>query len=148
MTKEEARRSRSRSMKRQWKDPKFRAAHARALSKKMKQCWQDPDWRARLLSRINREKTSATMRERRKTGPVDPRMCEICGGKQVRGYSLARDHDHITGKARGLLCGRCNVSLGFVELTLRGLQNRKSFNNSEAWQFSALRYLKKYGTGF
>ena len=37
--------------------------------------------------------------------------CEACGGMLMR----AKDHDHDTGKVRGLLCGNCNVALGLVE---------------------------------
>ncbi len=38
-------------------------------------------------------------------------LCAICGGKQ-EGRVLCIDHDHLTGKVRGLLCGNCNVGLG------------------------------------
>lgn len=34
-------------------------------------------------------------------------MCGVCGAKPV-GKKLDRDHDHATGKPRGLLCRRCN----------------------------------------
>ncbi len=40
------------------------------------------------------------------------RGCAICGRKRVR---LCRDHNHDTGKARDLLCYRCNSCLGWYE---------------------------------
>ena len=40
--------------------------------------------------------------------------CKICGTNVPGGNagSFRVDHDHKTGKVRGLLCHRCNVSLG------------------------------------
>lgn len=50
-------------------------------------------------------------------------VCAICKNPEVvhnkHGTlrSLAVDHDHQTGKVRGLLCHRCNTRLGIVEDT-------------------------------
>lgn len=40
--------------------------------------------------------------------------CAICDQPQGK-RRLSVDHDHKTGKIRGLLCHRCNVALGFLE---------------------------------
>ena len=38
-------------------------------------------------------------------------VCAICQ-RRPKTIKLAVDHDHLTGKVRGLLCGNCNTSLG------------------------------------
>lgn len=40
--------------------------------------------------------------------------CAICGNDNG-GISLCIDHDHKTGKVRGLLCTLCNKGLGHFE---------------------------------
>ena len=47
-------------------------------------------------------------------------VCAICGEKETyknqRGVTrLSVDHDHKTGKIRGLLCRGCNIFLGHLE---------------------------------
>jgi hypothetical protein len=59
-------------------------------------------------------------------------FCGICGKKPSAHRRLDRDHDHKTGKPRGLLCGGnygCNKRLGRVD--------------DKKWLESALLYLRR-----
>ena len=57
--------------------------------------------------------------------------CAICGGLEPSDYKrrLSVDHDHKTGKIRGLLCMKCNSGLGM-------------FDDSETILLNAIKYLK------
>ena len=55
-------------------------------------------------------------------------LCLICETSYVK--ALAVDHDHITGKVRGLLCGQCNLGLG-------------NFKDNETLLSRAVEYLLK-----
>lgn len=55
-------------------------------------------------------------------------VCAICGGVNENGSRLSVDHDHKTGKVRGLLCSKCNSGIGF-------------FRDSISALVSAIRYL-------
>lgn len=58
-------------------------------------------------------------------------LCAICGGPPEKSKNkLDIDHDHITGKVRGLLCGSCNKGLGM-------------FKDDDDLVFLAAQYLRK-----
>jgi hypothetical protein len=43
-------------------------------------------------------------------------LCAICRRVHIgRGDRLHIDHDHVTGKVRGLLCMRCNTMIGLAD---------------------------------
>lgn len=42
-------------------------------------------------------------------------VCAICGNPPPPTKHLFIDHDHKTGKVRGLLCRGCNAGLAFIE---------------------------------
>lgn len=48
-------------------------------------------------------------------------LCAICEKPHWR--NLAVDHDHKTGKVRGLLCYRCNTLLGLASDSIQVLQS-------------------------
>ena len=56
-------------------------------------------------------------------------VCAICKTHTTK-HRLHTDHDHLTGRFRGLLCGRCNQALGLFKDNLDSLK-------------SAIEYLKK-----
>jgi hypothetical protein len=50
-------------------------------------------------------------------------LCKICGNPPKIGRNLDVDHDHTTGKIRGLLCNNCNRGLGHLQDNITILQN-------------------------
>lgn len=66
------------------------------------------------------------------------KLCAICGkeedsidGRTKLKKSLSVDHNHRTGKVRGLLCWRCNAMIGYAKEDIKNLKN-------------GVKYLEKY----
>ena len=49
------------------------------------------------------------------------RQGEACGVCRLKHRRMVVDHDHATGKVRGILCHRCNVCLGGLGDNLEGV---------------------------
>lgn len=55
--------------------------------------------------------------------------CAVCFTKPVT-QALSVDHDHRTGKVRGLLCQSCNVGIGFLKDDARLMRNAADYIES------------------
>ena len=105
--------------------PDYAAANSRAWRAKNKEAYKqklreyrlvrvakDPLWDRRRnihkLYKITLEQYEAMYRDQ--SG-----VCKICGALNIAGRRLAVDHDHKTGRIRGLLCSRCNMAIGLFK---------------------------------
>lgn len=66
-------------------------------------------------------------------------VCSICGKRETaKGLSLSIDHNHRTGKIRGLLCGKCNKGLGGFkdkpQLLLKAVKYLQERNSGKYYQ--------------
>ena len=95
---------------------KKRSGHT-FCSRTCKQGWHNaqPEHKALVLERyyVRRYGMTKTEADALKAGG-----CDICGRTEVSGRwdnNMHIDHDHETGKVRGVLCHGCNVGLGHFD---------------------------------
>lgn len=75
----------------------------------------------RMRCRDLRRKYGITAKAYAKLWQAQGGLCAICNQPEVTTLangivqSLAVDHDHATGKVRGLLCRACNTGLGLFQ---------------------------------
>lgn len=77
-------------------------------------------WRARMLG--------ITEDQYWKMSESQHGLCSICKKPETQIHkgklsNLSIDHDHVTGKIRGLLCSRCNHGLGHFKDDISSLKN-------------------------
>ena len=59
--------------------------------------------------------------------------CKICGNELTAEVSAPRarqacvDHDHTTGKVRGVLCSNCNLALGYLKDSVTSARNAVTY---------------------
>lgn len=104
----------------------WHAAHYRRPDVKLKHAQQGRDWRAAnkhrdaeySLKSLLKTKYGLTVGEYYELLEHQGGVCAICGSassKRSKSGRLFVDHDHKTGRVRGLLCHRCNLAVGWHE---------------------------------
>lgn len=105
--------------RKKWKQDHRERVNAQAR----KRYTTDGRWEKQLKDRFNLSSEQYWSMYTKQNG-----LCAICKRPQVVGTKLDVDHDHATGKIRGLLCRHCNTGLGL-------------FKDSRLLILNALKYL-------
>ncbi len=109
----EANRGKSREYQQRW----YSANPERAVA------WRaaNPDKRTTYDLRSRLARHGLTIDDYEAIKAAQDNRCVICGKRSVK-RRLSIDHDHETGRVRGLLCLRCNRHLGGFEFSLEVLE--------------------------
>lgn len=135
------------------RDPEFaesvraasRASYSKHRDRKLAELREryanDPEYRDRQRSNEQRNAAAAPRRSTERLYGLAPGgydamraaqdfSCAVCGKREIPGAraTLHVDHDHETGRVRGLLCSRCNTGLGFIE-TVGFVENATRYLN-------------------
>lgn len=108
---DEAHREKARAAQREWRavNPDKQALiQARQKANRV----NNPDYNRRAWLR---NQYGITVEEYVVMAEVQQGLCAICRRGCPRNSRLSVDHDHDTGRVRGLLCDTCNKVLGMVE---------------------------------
>jgi hypothetical protein len=95
-------------------DAEWRANERARNNERMKKRWRErPEVREQHRAYILRKDYGITIEEYNALFEKQKGACAICREHQSKlSRPLAVDHDHKTGKVRGLLCDKCNHGLG------------------------------------
>lgn len=97
---------------------------ANGLTRRCKNCWVKKSYSSRTRSVESIEKHYAkkmlndygiTREEYDVMAVAQNYKCKICKNVNRSHARLVIDHDHTTGRIRGLLCGQCNSALGLLK---------------------------------
>lgn len=116
------------------------ASHCKECSKKFQQERNSlPEYveKRKLVYKRNKEKQlnanlirefNITLEQYNKKLTEQNGGCFICGKTpEQNGKRLAVDHNHVTGKNRGLLCSSCNICIGFIEKNSLDIERVKEY---------------------
>lgn len=69
-----------------------------------------------------KRKYGITVEEFTRIANQQDNLCKLCRSPSGGKKRLCVDHDHVTGRFRGLLCIQCNVALGKLGDSVEGLE--------------------------
>lgn len=119
-------------------DPVTRAKHAAGIK-----VWRKtPSGQRSMLDNRLRHDYGITLEEYNRLIDKQNGLCAICGnppkGGSPTNQRLHVDHDHTTGKVRGLLCKNCNTAIGFLGEDLSRIEASIRYLKSDGSQNEAL----------
>lgn len=79
-----------------------------------------------------KRKFNITLEEYNKISEEQGHVCQICKKPEtcIRNKFLCVDHNHTTGKIRGLLCNNCNRAIGLFAENTEFLKNAINYLNN------------------
>jgi hypothetical protein len=89
--------------------------YRRTTAKECKNCMHKRKWLKRTYGITQQEYDGMMLDQAGK--------CDICKCDLKEGRTTHVDHDHNTGKIRGLLCRNCNFAIGLLNDSLDSLKN-------------------------
>ncbi len=81
----------------------------------------------KLKNKVSRLKIKLTLKEYKNLIIKQNNLCAICLNTCKTKRALSIDHNHITGKVRGLLCMKCNRAIGLFNDNPSLVQNAYNY---------------------
>jgi len=94
----------------------------RKSHKKMRDLYPD-----RVKNRVLKYSYGITLEDYNEMLAIQNGVCAICNQSCTTGRRLCVDHDHKTGKVRGLLCNDCNSGIGKLKDSSEILKNAANY---------------------
>lgn len=110
------------------------------LTRRCKRCWSSKSYYSRTRSaesiekaywRVTKNKYGITKEDFYSIADKQNNKCKICKQETNTHKRLVIDHNHKTGRVRGLLCGQCNAALGLLRDDIKILQEAINYLSCE-----------------
>lgn len=109
-------RAKNNTAKKRW-DENLTSEQRETRNKKERERYQNnPEYKRKANSRALFNRLGISLGQKEELFESQKRKCASCGGETPNSKTgWHTDHDHVTKFIRGILCGPCNLLLGFLE---------------------------------